>query len=616
MKEITILWHSFQMDADTYNFLQKYLKKIHQYADKHNISSDVIDDIEQNILEKLMEHKWKISQKDVVSIVNSIWEPEDIFSDSITEELNIENKNQTKEEIWIDKVSPIFLWVCSRLWRWNKIAIRVLRTFFLFWTCFFNLLVISLSRAYILTEIPWLVFLFYLFLFALKCFSTKNAFNDISPRIKRIANRIHKFTLRLCGTCIWSIIKFCFWGFLAFCLLFAIWCAIWGLVCYYWNLFIEYSIYQYFIENFPIRTVRVVLACLLFRFITFIKSFTKNPLKNRVAHYIALWAFVVASIFAMASWLFLLRFRDDTFINVETINEQPTKDEVININMLNEKSLYVYYRLHTSDEFWLEWRYDIRSKSQKLWQDISEKVKLPTVNQNSKFDYEIIRTWDDSDLMFEWWYLQDITLDIFVPQWYKIKLNRQLERCDKWNEILAVWYRNFKCLWEYKEWENWVITELRSPEVEANTILQTIKNKDLINFASYISDEYWVEFFPYWRKANFEWFILDNWELFNYLASSALRKEYIRWKYEKGVWDITMNIEDYFDTFVYDVDFLKSNDILVVDWDDVSKDSELYRLSKKYKNCVFVNYQYENKNLILFMVPENLERKLVAVVHE
>ena len=69
------------MEDSAKEFLEKYISKIKKYAESHNVSGDLVDDIYQSILEKLFELKWEISQKKVVQIVNSIWEPEDIFED-------------------------------------------------------------------------------------------------------------------------------------------------------------------------------------------------------------------------------------------------------------------------------------------------------------------------------------------------------------------------------------------------------------------------------------------------------------------------------------------------------------------------------------------------------
>ncbi|MDR2540632.1 MAG: hypothetical protein LBD11_02340 [Candidatus Peribacteria bacterium] len=64
--------HSFSIENDAKRFLEKYLKRIDSYAQKHHIDTDVVDDIYQSILEKLFEIKKPISQKKLITIVNAL----------------------------------------------------------------------------------------------------------------------------------------------------------------------------------------------------------------------------------------------------------------------------------------------------------------------------------------------------------------------------------------------------------------------------------------------------------------------------------------------------------------------------------------------------------------
>ena len=76
------------MENSAKDFLEKYISRIKKYAESHNISEDLVDDIQQSVLEKLLDEKWEITQKKIVKIVNSIWEPEDIFEEE-NEEIQI-----------------------------------------------------------------------------------------------------------------------------------------------------------------------------------------------------------------------------------------------------------------------------------------------------------------------------------------------------------------------------------------------------------------------------------------------------------------------------------------------------------------------------------------------
>ena len=87
--------HNFQMEGDAKIFLEKYLKRIKQYTKKNNVDIDIVDDIYQNILEKLFELKAPIKQKKLISIINNLGEPEDIFEGN--EQISLPTETQKKK---------------------------------------------------------------------------------------------------------------------------------------------------------------------------------------------------------------------------------------------------------------------------------------------------------------------------------------------------------------------------------------------------------------------------------------------------------------------------------------------------------------------------------------
>ena len=127
MTEVKFQWQSFDMEKSAKDFFEKYISRIDKYAKSHKISDDVLDDIHQSILEKLFEIKWEVTQKKLVKIVNSIWEPEDIFDE---------------ESLWIDtpskkpqiesKYRPRILWVCAWLENWWIFQFEYSVLYFLF----------------------------------------------------------------------------------------------------------------------------------------------------------------------------------------------------------------------------------------------------------------------------------------------------------------------------------------------------------------------------------------------------------------------------------------------------------------------------------------------------
>jgi hypothetical protein len=45
------------MESSAKDFLEKYVSRIKKYAEFHNISDDLVDDIQQSVLEKLLDEK-------------------------------------------------------------------------------------------------------------------------------------------------------------------------------------------------------------------------------------------------------------------------------------------------------------------------------------------------------------------------------------------------------------------------------------------------------------------------------------------------------------------------------------------------------------------------------
>jgi hypothetical protein len=45
------------MENSAKDFLEKYISRIKKYAKSHNIPDDLVDDIEQSVLEKLLNEK-------------------------------------------------------------------------------------------------------------------------------------------------------------------------------------------------------------------------------------------------------------------------------------------------------------------------------------------------------------------------------------------------------------------------------------------------------------------------------------------------------------------------------------------------------------------------------
>ena len=137
---------NFSMEGSAKTFIEKYLSRIQKYAENHAISEEVVDDLYQGIFEKLCTFEGNITQKELVDLVNSLGEPEDIFEEEGTrsviekekkpDDKRYEKLQQTKRTRPQD--SAIFLGVCAmignvtgihrRIWR---IAVIVMSGIFL-----------------------------------------------------------------------------------------------------------------------------------------------------------------------------------------------------------------------------------------------------------------------------------------------------------------------------------------------------------------------------------------------------------------------------------------------------------------------------------------------------
>lgn len=79
MKKYTLIGHIFELDDRAALFLERYVERIEEYAQKYNITSDVLEDIKYGIVEKLYRFEKPITEKNVMEVANTLGEPEDIF---------------------------------------------------------------------------------------------------------------------------------------------------------------------------------------------------------------------------------------------------------------------------------------------------------------------------------------------------------------------------------------------------------------------------------------------------------------------------------------------------------------------------------------------------------
>lgn len=92
MQKLNINGKKYSLPESAADFLKKYLERLREYTHDKKIDLELYQDIEERISEKLDILSKKVTQKDVVDIVNSLGEPEEIFSDYENEESPLMDK--------------------------------------------------------------------------------------------------------------------------------------------------------------------------------------------------------------------------------------------------------------------------------------------------------------------------------------------------------------------------------------------------------------------------------------------------------------------------------------------------------------------------------------------
>ena len=435
MTEVKFQWQTFKMESSAKDFLEKYISRIDKYAKSHHISDDILDDIHQSILEKLFDVKWEITQKKLVKIVNSIWEPEDIFDE---------------ESLWIDttpkkaqiesKYRPRILWVCAWLAELIKIPVWVLRLIFF-------ILIFTYSFGI------WL----YLVLFLVRFITDRElATASVSNWTRRIISRLWDWIRFL-----WKAIKQLI---LIFCCLFLIWIIVWlWVVLYYLITGFIYSNIDYS-ALFPAITKRWVLSGIISAFIFLLALIWiafKKKFTNNTALIIAIWCGILAFVIAFISiWEIKEIFgnyepRTTKDISIDVPNQEETLQILVKntdsypnflfseprfVNLFasddnNLKGVYTFYFRNWDDEhvtkaienvsdLEYEWVWDnrlmIQLKDGKLFNK-----KTPAVPTNISIDLYIPK--DLEIKLVNVWYMAD---PIDAPVWMKDLWTHSYHSCD------------------------------------------------------------------------------------------------------------------------------------------------------------------------------------------
>ncbi len=138
MNEIIINEKKYLLSETANVFLKKYLLRMKNFITNNKLEIEVYNDIEERVSEKFDELLEKqevkeISDKSVISIVNEIWEPSEIFNDILEDNKNSWTAAKAAiKEIFSNKSKPltrnsskwIISWVCY--WIGEKFEIDAL----------------------------------------------------------------------------------------------------------------------------------------------------------------------------------------------------------------------------------------------------------------------------------------------------------------------------------------------------------------------------------------------------------------------------------------------------------------------------------------------------------
>ncbi|MFW6283345.1 MAG: hypothetical protein ACOC1P_04810 [Minisyncoccales bacterium] len=163
MKEIKIAGKKYNLPKHSADFIKKYLERVKTFVKSHHLDIDLYQDIEQRISEKLDEitaKKKKPTEKMIVSLVNSMGEPEDIFKDEIEENSEKISESQYKTNRIQENDEAIIMGLFSYLA--GKVDINP--WFFRIPFLFFMILFASLTHDFfIITTLLYFIASFFIF---------------------------------------------------------------------------------------------------------------------------------------------------------------------------------------------------------------------------------------------------------------------------------------------------------------------------------------------------------------------------------------------------------------------------------------------------------------------
>lgn len=194
MWKLQLCGNYYEISNVALDFLNKYFARFELYTKNNKVNEEMFQDIKSSICEKLSKINREISDKDIIDIINELWEPEDIF------ELPISNNLKDNESSWnnFDQEKMyyrypqhwILLGICYGIGKklqvdplWIRLIIIVLAFFYGLWIIIYISLFFLMPKAQwnnttksifekIFTAIMWMfkLFLIILLFFVYFCF--------------------------------------------------------------------------------------------------------------------------------------------------------------------------------------------------------------------------------------------------------------------------------------------------------------------------------------------------------------------------------------------------------------------------------------------------------------
>ena len=321
MKNINICWNSFILEDSACKFLEAYLDRIKIYVKKNKLDEDLLNDIESRISERFFEIKEKnqeIVEKDVINIVNEIWEPEDIFKDFFWKKED--STNFKWRTLFRDSKNWILFWVCQWLWEYFDKSPIIFRILFL------------------LLVFAW----FWIPLYLVLVFLIPDKNQDLNLRGDFVSKLRDLF--KICVRIVWFFILFFAWAFI---LVWWIWVLVWWAFINS-NIIIDNQAIFYYVSQTLIIEIFVFWALLVaFWVMLFLGSIWKDTFWSKwfvitivlIALFWSLWTSSVLNIINKYSlWL----DKHESFVFENTFSGTTLSLEIENF-WFNQTSHLMYF---------------------------------------------------------------------------------------------------------------------------------------------------------------------------------------------------------------------------------------------------------------------------------